>query len=343
MDMTIWAYALELANVSIPRAVQDLHERRASEQDLQELVRILRRDGWEFVDQLADALGLPVLPELQMPGFGAPGGYPPAAYQPGFAPAQPPAPYAAAYAPVIPPQPAAGGWSHAQPAPYGQAYYAPPQHPMPLMQAIQPGWQQQAFVNPAPVQPPPPALSQADRVRYDQLAAGSGLFGTGRMTRVRRSDVPASLAISDVAMDRVKAIVCTGPETALGTVGLGPCIAVCARGLNFQNQVVIGLWHASYDEDQNRLLNNLRAGFNRLIDKMRRQGAGSVEFSLAGGMKQPNARCIEFGQAFLSLRNEYSIVAAEIHHCEREDQATDVIMAAGGTFHGVNLYDPPPF
>ena len=68
MDMTIWAYALELANVSIPRAVQDLHERGASEQDLQDLVRILRRDGWEFADQLADALGLPVLPSCRCPG-----------------------------------------------------------------------------------------------------------------------------------------------------------------------------------------------------------------------------------------------------------------------------------
>ncbi len=104
---------------------------------------------------------------------------------------------------------------------------------------------------------------------------------------------------------------------------------------------MIGLWHASYDEDQGRLRTNLRAGLDRLTRKMMRRQRGAGGIFLAGGMKQPNARCIEFGQMFLSLASDYTIVAAEIHHCESEDQATDVVMTAGGTYHGVQIYDPP--
>jgi hypothetical protein len=254
MDMTGWAYALQLSNASIDQAIAHLQDLGASPADLQDLVRILRISGWDFADTLADALGLPVLA-------------------------------------------------------------------LPIM--------------------PSPALSQADRAQYDNLAAGSHLFGTGRLTRVRRDEVPHGLEFEDVAMDGIEAIVCTRPEMALGTAGLGPCIAVCARGINPQGQAVIGLWHASYDEDQSRLRNNLRDGLDKLTRKMTRRGAVQVEFSLAGGMKQPNARCIEFGQMFLSLESDYNIVAAEIHHCESEDQATDVVMTAGGTYHGVQIYDPP--
>ena len=260
MDVSGWAYALQVSNASIDQAIAHLQNQGASRQDLQALVRTLRMDGWEFADTLADALGLPVLP-----------------------------------LPITPPH---------------------------------------GFAAPA-------VLSQADRAQYDNLAAGSHLFGTDRLTRVGRGELPDDLEFTDVAMDGIEAIVCTRPEMALGTAGLGPCIAVCARGVDPRGQAVVGLWHASYDEDQVNLRNNLRDGLDRLTRKMTRRGAAQVEFSLAGGMKQPNARCIEFGQMFLSLASDYPIVAAEIHHCESEDQATDVVMTAGGTYHGVQIYDPP--
>jgi len=262
MDVSGWAYALQVSNASIDQAIAHLQDQGASRKDLQDLVRILRIRGWDFADTLADALGLPVLP-----------------------------------LPITPPPGLAA----------------------------------------------PAVLSQADRAQYDNLAASSHLFGTGRLTLVRRGGIPEgpNLDIEDVDMNGMEVIICTRPDKALGTAGLGPCIAVCARGFNPQGQAVIGLWHASYDEDQANLRNNLRDGLDRLTRKMARRRAAQVEFSLAGGMKQPNARCIEFGQMFLSLASDYNIVAAEIHHCESEDQATDVVMTAGGTYHGVRIYDPP--
>lgn len=340
MNVNAWVSAFELAEVNIPQAAAYLLNSGATDQDLRNLVQTLRMRRWEFADTLADELGLHAPPMMAPPGYVVPGGFPQAVYQPVIPPGY--APYPATYAPVIPPQPTGGGWGPAPPMPYGQAYYAPPtQHPQ--MHAVQPGWQQQAFVNPGPVQPPPPVLSQADRAQYANLAINSGLFGTDRLTRVSRSSLPPHLQIADVAMDGMAAMVCTNAQQALGTAGLGPCIAVCARGIDPQGQEVIGLWHASYDEDQVNLRNNLRAGLGQLMGKMTRRHAAQVEFSLAGGMKQPNARCIEFGETFLSLRGEYPIVAAEIHHCEREDQATDVVVTSVRTYHGVSLYDPPPF
>ncbi|HEY9346721.1 MAG TPA: hypothetical protein VIQ53_15490, partial [Inquilinus sp.] len=147
MDVSGWAYALRVSNASIDQAIAHLQEQGASRDDLQALVRTLRISGWDFADELADALGLPVLP-----------------------------------LPITPPH----GFTA------------------------------------------PPALSQADRTQYDNLAAGSHLFGTDRLTRVRRDELPDDLEFTDVAMDGIEAIVCTRPEMALGTAGLGPCIAVCA-------------------------------------------------------------------------------------------------------------------
>lgn len=255
MDVSGWAYALQVSNASIDQAIAHLQNQGASQDDLQALVRTLRIDGWEFADTLADALGLPVLP--------------------------------------------------------------------------------------LPIQPPPPVVSQADRAQYDALAAGSGLFGSNRLTRADPGNAPDGLEIEDVEMDDTKVIVCGRPEDALGTAGLGPCIAVCARGTDGRGRAVLGLWHASYDEDAAALPGSLRHGLDALRNEMTSKGATSIELSLAGGMKRPNAQCIEFGQAFLSLRTEYNIVAAEIHHCESEDRATDVVMTAGATYHGVQIYQPP--
>lgn len=101
---------------------------------------------------------------------------------------------------------------------------------------------------------------------------------------------------------------------AIGTAGLGPCIAIGARGINQRGESILGLAHYSANQDIQQVVGSL-------LNKMLGAGAEAPKFYLVGGMigsKNGGAGTIKQERALLGLREVINIDGARLHTSSSE-------------------------
>jgi hypothetical protein len=170
------------------------------------------------------------------------------------------------------------------------------------------------------------------------------LFRSGNIQRLPENGEMYPGRVEDVDTDEMRVINASRTGSALGTNGLGPCIAITAHGRRADGQVLIGLIHSSGINDADTELGSLQ-------DEMVRQGAGNVQFHLVGGMIAPEGDepgSLPHERNLLALRNRYDIRGARLHVLEgelgenNESRSTDVVIDQRGVYYRSNpLYDPP--
>jgi len=176
-------------------------------------------------------------------------------------------------------------------------------------------------------------IDALDYAPYEQLERAYQHLFLGEGIQRLPEEVPVWFDhATDVQMDEHATIIATHEQHALATGGLGPCIAICARGLSNSGETVLSLTHFSgvTEEPEDAMANVAVA--------MREAGVAHPQFHLIGGMVLP--REIEGGsfdteQRLLSLSNQYDIRGVHLHPSigeqdlnTGEDNSIDVVMTA---------------
>lgn len=113
-------------------------------------------------------------------------------------------------------------------------------------------------------------------------------------------------------------VVSVKEEKYLSTVGLGPCLGICARGWTEEGECFLGLAHLSIQPP--------RLCLEQLADKLKGQGCldHSIQFFVIGGMKsiceEEGSGSLESETEILELSNEFNIQGVLFNLVEREGE-----------------------
>ncbi|KPC30060.1 Type III effector HopK1 [Pseudomonas syringae pv. cilantro] len=141
------------------------------------------------------------------------------------------------------------------------------------------------------------------------------LFRGGPIEFVPKGSNVLASNVRDVDMDEFDVINSKDGCQGIGTTGLGPCIAVCARGMDREGLPVLGVYHHSG-------IGSPEDTMATLDQAMREKGALQIKYSLVGGMimpKEEEAGSYDDEQSFLALKGSYSIEGARLHVSEGEE------------------------
>lgn len=189
---------------------------------------------------------------------------------------------------------------------------------------------------PPPVHAPAlrhPPLTDTDRAPYMELEGHHReLFAAGGIERLPEDRQVWFDNVADVHMDEVAAIKVSPDQPAIATGGLGPCIAICARGKTENGETVLGMHHFSgavYSPED---------AMAAVQEEMESKGATKTSFFLIGGMMLPagvEGGSLESEQRLLALHDRYDIQSVRLHVSDGEqdpatgrDNSVDVVMTA---------------
>jgi len=136
--------------------------------------------------------------------------------------------------------------------------------------------------------------------------------------------------IPDIAMDHFHVRKGRpGQRIAIGTRGIGPCVALCARATTALGEPVVGLGHLSSMADPKEALRSM-------VEAMQAQGAVDIKFHVVGGvlMRDPKQNLLAHVEKLLDAASEMrlDIVSAKLGTSESDDRehATDELLPSFG-------------
>ncbi|WP_186140993.1 XopAK family type III secretion system effector [Burkholderia gladioli] len=169
-------------------------------------------------------------------------------------------------------------------------------------------------------------LNNRDVYPYRQLEHRyANLFQSGRIRRAPESQNYLFQHVVDVGMDEPR-VIRQSEGSTIGTDGLGPCIAICARGIDASGQAVLGIYHYS------GAIETPTEAMRTLDDMMREKGAVQTHYSLIGGMITPEEHqsgSYQSEREFLSLTGSYNIEGVRLHVSEGEHDSQGVENSVG--------------
>jgi hypothetical protein len=161
-------------------------------------------------------------------------------------------------------------------------------------------------------------VNDQDRAPFRELELlHAELFRGGPIECVPEGSNVSVSNVRDVDMDEFDVINSKDGCQGIGTSGLGPCIAVCARGMDKEGLPVLGIYHHSG-------MGSPEETMATLDQAMRDKGALHIKYSLVGGRimpKEEEAGSYADEQSFLALKGSYSIEGARLHVSEGEEDA----------------------
>jgi len=171
---------------------------------------------------------------------------------------------------------------------------------------------------PVPLETNQKAVTAADRKPYLELEKQyQALFENPYIQRLSEEEEVNFKGVEDVDMDETKVINAARGKNFIGTTGLGPCIAVCAYGRTYSNELILGLSHYSGVMEPEEIL-------SEVDEEMRDAGASNIEFYLVGGMIVPggsDSGTLETERRLLSLKDNFNIKGARLHVSEGREEA----------------------
>jgi hypothetical protein len=123
---------------------------------------------------------------------------------------------------------------------------------------------------------------------------------------------------------------------AIGTGGLGPCVAIGARGINDDGEAVLGVAHFSARQDLSTVMSGLST-------QMRTEGVKEPRFYFVGGMvgsKGSGKGTLKLEQRLLAMRGQLTLRGVRLHTspCEiNEDgqrNSVDMVLTTRGIVYG---------
>lgn len=161
-------------------------------------------------------------------------------------------------------------------------------------------------------------VNDQDRAPFRELERlHAELFRGGPIECVPQGSNVVFSNVRDVDMDEFDVINSKDGCQGIGTSGLGPCIAVCARGIDKEGLAVLGVYHHSG-------IGSPEETMATLDQAMRDKGALHIKYSLVGGMimpKEEEAGSYADEQSFLAMKGSYPIEGARLHVSEGEEDA----------------------
>lgn len=183
-------------------------------------------------------------------------------------------------------------------------------------------------------------ISEYDRRPYLELEKKyQDIFDNKFITRLHEEDTVFFSDVEDVDMDEARVINETKSKTKIGSMGLGPCIGICAYGTTDDGESILGLSHYSGISEPIEVMEEIDY-------KMRNEGASDIDYYLVGGMIMPGGE--ESGSylsevGLLSLSDKFNIKGARLHVSEgledtedtdefNFDKSIDIVMNSEGVF-----------
>ncbi|WP_246201423.1 XopAK family type III secretion system effector [Budvicia diplopodorum] len=161
-------------------------------------------------------------------------------------------------------------------------------------------------------------ITAADRKSYQELETQyPDLFENQYIQRLPEDIDVVFKNVEDVDMDETTVINTSGERKAIGTTGLGPCIAICAYGKTKNDELLLGLSHYSGLEKPEEILEDVD-------DEMKDFGACDIEYYLVGGMMMPDAITLKTEAGLLALKGKFNIKGVRLHVSEGLGDETDV-------------------
>lgn len=192
------------------------------------------------------------------------------------------------------------------------------------------------------------ALEERDFAPYMQLRNDyPEYFRGGDIHRLQETNAFAFRDVVDVGMDDCQ-VITGGNGLHIGTDGLGPCIAICARGVTGSGETVLGVYHYSGAGA------TPAEAMHEIDTQMREKGAHDIGYMFVGGMIMPidsDSGSYENELGLLALGDQYRIEGARLHLCHGDHDAdgmtnsTAVVLTPDGVFFRSNAmypYAPQP-
>lgn len=158
-------------------------------------------------------------------------------------------------------------------------------------------------------------ITDADRQPYlDLELEHNDLFNDNYIINVPESEILTLNNVIDVDMAEMRVINNSQTGMYLGTIGLGPCIAIGGIGYTPDNQTILGLTHFTGIEEPDVVMSDLD-------DAMREAGAGHIGYIMVGGNITPGGEdsgSLASERSLLSLRVTYNILSVRLHTSEGE-------------------------
>ncbi|WP_321950808.1 XopAK family type III secretion system effector [Paraburkholderia bannensis] len=161
-------------------------------------------------------------------------------------------------------------------------------------------------------------LTSNDTRPYRQLESQyAQLFRSGAIERAPETQSYLFHDVLDVGMDDPR-VIRQSQGAFIATDGLGPCIAICARGVDSAGQSVLGMYHYS------GAIETPLEAMEQMNGMMAQHGAVNVSYSLIGGMITPQEQdsgSLDNERGFLSLSDRFPIEGVRLHVSEGEHDA----------------------
>ncbi|HEY8608131.1 MAG TPA: XopAK family type III secretion system effector [Noviherbaspirillum sp.] len=180
------------------------------------------------------------------------------------------------------------------------------------------------------------AIVETDMAPYRALEQRYGrLFRSPAIVSLAEDAPVAFGPVRHVGMEEMELVNATREQVVLGTSGLGPCIAICARGTTRDGEIILGLNHYSGIETEVEAMSGMD-------EQMRDEGATNTSFYLVGGMIMPQestAGTWAIEERFLALSDQFNIQGVRLHTSvgeqnmeTGEDNAVDVVLTPQAVF-----------
>ncbi|WP_226857736.1 RHS repeat-associated core domain-containing protein, partial [Enterobacter cloacae complex sp. P31C] len=158
-------------------------------------------------------------------------------------------------------------------------------------------------------------VTEADRQPYlDLELEHNDLFNDNYIINVPESEDLTLKNVIDVDLDEMRVINASQTGMFLGTIGLGPCIAIGGIGHTQDNQIILGLVHFTGLEEPEEVM-------SALDDEMREEGAEHIKYIMVGGNIASGGEdngSLGAERSLLSLRETYDIRSVRLHTSEGE-------------------------
>ncbi|HCR0213837.1 TPA: hypothetical protein OMS23_004605 [Enterobacter hormaechei] len=158
-------------------------------------------------------------------------------------------------------------------------------------------------------------VTDVDRKPYlDLEVEHNDLFNDNYIINVPDSEDLTLKNVIDVDLDEMRVINASQTGMYLGTMGLGPCIAIGGIGHTQDKQIILGLMHFTGLEEPDVVM-------SALDDAMREAGAEHTGYIMVGGNIAPGGEdngSLIAERSLLSLRETYDIRSVRLHTSEGE-------------------------
>lgn len=158
-------------------------------------------------------------------------------------------------------------------------------------------------------------VTEADRQPYLELELEhNDLFNDNYIINVPESEDLTLKNVIDVDLDEMRVINASQTGMYLGTMGLGPCIAIGGIGHTQDKEIILGLMHFTGMAEPDVVM-------RVLDDAMREEGAEHTGYIMVGGNIAPGGEdngSLIAERSLLSLRDTYDIRSVRLHTSEGE-------------------------